>query len=340
MQTILDAGDSKFIILQKIGNGATCTVYKGYSNEDTSHKAYAIKIFKEQFKKYFDKEILVNNDLPPKYFLSLIKYGQGYIYQENSNPNSSSIIEQKSKNCISEKYNSKKIFYKIEEIAENGELFNYVYELEKGFQEEISAKIFVYIVKLVKILHENGIIHGDIKPENILVGNDFSLKLIDFGFSQKFNKKNNCIIYNTDGSDTYSSPEIRKGNISGYDGIKSDIFSLGVLLFVITVGRFPFNLSEFSDKKYRLIMTKKFEQFWNNFDNYNLSKEFKDLINHLICYDPNQRFGIEEILEHPWIKMNVSKTEFNKDYNYCLFIDEEVVKELKKRKDFMVKKTN
>ena len=87
-------------------------------------------------------------------------------------------------------------------------------------------------------------------------------------------------------------------------------------------------------------MTKKFEQFWNNFDNYNLSKEFKDLINHLICYDPNQRFGIEEILEHPWIKMNVSKTEFNKDNNYCLLIDEEVVKELKKRKDFMVKKTN
>ena len=331
MRTVLEAGETKFILCQKIGQGGTCSVYKGYSPKDTSHKIYAIKIYKEQYKKYFDKEISVSKSLPPKYFLSLLKFGTGHISQESINSS-----ENKPLNNISEKLNGQKVFYKIEEIAENGELFNYVYELKKGFSEKISAKIFVNILKSVKILHENSIIHGDIKPENILVGNDFGLKLIDFGFAQKFNKKNN-IINNTEGSDTYSAPELRKGHITGYDGVKSDIFSLGVLLFVITVGRFPFNLSGYSDKKYRLIMTKNFEQFWKNFDNYNLSEEFKELINHLICYDPCQRLSIDEIFEHPWIK---NKVNFNNLFNKEYHIDDDVINELKQRKEFMVKKTN
>ena len=331
MQTVLEAGETKFILCQKIGQGGTCSVYKGFSPKDISHKIYAIKIYKEQYKKYFDKEISISKSLPPKYFLSLLKFGSGHISQESINSS-----ENKPLNNISEKLNGQKVFYKIEEIAENGELFNYVYELKKGFSEKISAKIFVNILKSVKILHENSIIHGDIKPENILVGNDFGLKLIDFGFAQKFNKKNN-IINNTEGSDTYSAPELRKGHITGYDGVKSDIFSLGVLLFVITVGRFPFNLSGYSDKKYRLIMTKNFEQFWKNFDNYNLSEEFKELINHLICYDPCQRYSIDEIFEHPWIKNKVNfNNSFNKDYQ----IDDDVLNELKQRKEFMVKKAN
>ena len=329
MQTILDAEESKYIILQKIGFGGTCTVFKGYAIGDSTHKLYAIKIFKEQHKKYFEKEIQINKSLPPKHFLSLIKYGSGYICQENDSK------EQNNINKLLEKYNRNKIFYKIEEIAENGDLFNYVYELGKGFPEKISAKIFINILKNVKILHENNIIHGDIKPENILIGNDYSLKIIDFGFSQKLNNNNNTI-YNTEGSETYSSPEMKKANFTGYDGIKSDIFSLGVLLFVITVGRFPFKTSSFSDKKYRLIMSKRYEHYWKNFDKFNLSKDFKDLINHLLCFDPNQRLRIDEILNHPWIKnnaiFNINDDEF--------YIDSDIINELKKRRDIMKKKTN
>ena len=86
-----------------------------------------------------------------------------------------------------------KVYHEIEEIAENGELFKYVYELNKGFTEQICAKIFLNIVKSVNLLHKKDIIHGDIKPENILIGNDFNIKLIDFGFSEKV-RKNNYII--------------------------------------------------------------------------------------------------------------------------------------------------
>jgi len=337
MKTILETEDTKYILLHILGYGGTCSVYKGYCADDKSFKLYAIKIFKPDSKKYFEREINVNDTLPKKYFLSVFKYGIGHIQKESTNS---------SHLTTSNNIFTGNVFYKIEEFAENGELFNYVYQLEKGFPEKVSAKIFAKIVKSVKILHENNIVHCDIKPENILVGNDFNLKLIDFGFSKKINKDH--VVYGNEGSEIYSSPETRKGNNSGYDGIKNDIFSLGVLLFVITIGRFPFNSSKYSDKKYRLIMFKKYEQYWSNYEKYNLSNEFKDLMNHLICYQPNERFNIDEILEHPWIKNNVNnKKEINKENdvndtntNDANIVDEEIVKELKERKVTMSKKTN
>ena len=356
MNRILETDDTKYILLSKIGNGGTCHVYQGYSikdkdkDKDTSHKLYAIKIIKKQYKKYYEKEISINNILPQKqkYFLSLYDYGIGYIYKEaKDQPNNNQPLD----NCPPIK--KTKIFYKIEELCENGELFDYIYKLKKGFTEELSAKIFCKILNAIKILHKNNIVHCDIKPENILLGNDFEPKLIDFGFSKFINSDNNNnnnindnnnidnVVYGNEGSQMYSAPEIRRYYISGYDGIKSDIFSLGVLLFVITVGRFPFSSCDYSDKKYRFIMDKKYEQYWANFAEYNLSKEFKDLINHLICYEPKERFSIDEILNHPWITTIYENKNKKKEKN--IFIDdkdEDVLNELKKRRDYIMKKGN
>ena len=78
-------------------------------------------------------------------------------------------------------------------------------------------------------------------------------------------------------------------------------------------------------------MHKKFDEYWNGFKNDKLSDEFKDLMNHLVCYDPSERFDIKEILEHPWIKKNVYDLENNKDIN----IDKEVIYELQDRKKNM-----
>ena len=125
--------------------------------------------------------------------------------------------------------------------------------------------------------------------------------------------------------------------MEGYDGIKSDIFSLGVLLFVIRVGKFPFKYSVYNDKRYRLIMEKDYESYWNGFKKENLSEEFKDLINHLICYDPDDRFSLDEVLRHPWIIKNINyseNNENNKDNNYHR-VDEDVINELKYRKNYM-----
>ena len=327
---ILETEDIKYNLITKIGTGGTCLVYKGYPIEDPS-KVFAIKIYKEEYKKYYDKEIEMHNILKDiNLFLSLKRAGIGYLnYQKEESLFNNNI------------YQSEKVYYEIEEIAENGELFNYVYELKKGFNEKISAKIFINILKQVEILHRNGIIHGDIKPENVLIGNDFNIKLIDFGFSVKIMNNDNIINSNL-GTDIYCAPEIRKAHIQGYDGIKSDIFSLGVLLFVIRAGKFPFNVSGYVDKRYRLIMTKNYELYWKGFEKDNFSEEFKDLINHLVCYDPAERFTIDEILEHPWIVKNTNYSQCeikNNDSNeFRSFVDEDVIEELKYRRSFIEKK--
>ena len=64
MQTILETKDSKYILLKRIGYGGSCLVFKGYELKDESHRMVAIKIYKDHYKKYFDKEILININLP------------------------------------------------------------------------------------------------------------------------------------------------------------------------------------------------------------------------------------------------------------------------------------
>ena len=327
---ILETEDIKYNLTAKIGKGGTCQVYKGYPFEDSS-KLYAIKIYKEYNKKFYFKEISIHEILGENsLFLSMKKSGIGYLHSQEDNFlfNRNEIIQ------------TEKVYYVIEELAENGELFNYVYELNKGFNDQICAKIFLSIIKRVQILHKKGIIHGDIKPENVLVGNDLDIKLIDFGFSEKV-KNSNYIINNTEGSDTYCSPETRRGHIQGYNGIKSDIFSLGVLLFVIRAAKFPFNVSGYSDNRYRSIMNKDYEQYWSGFSKDNFSEEFKDLINHLICYDPSERLSIEEIMEHPWIIKNTCYKDNDDihidDNDCCNIIDKDVISELKYRRNYMNK---
>ena len=339
MRAILEAIDSKYVIINEIGYGATCSVYQGYSLEDKSKKIYAIKIFKEKSKKFFDKEILINKYLPSEYFLPIHKYGTGRIHHEfenSENITTSNIIDSL------DEYNGI-IYYIIQDLAENGELFNYVYKIEEGFPENISIKIFKKIAKCVKILHDNRIAHCDIKPENVLVGNDFGIKLIDFGFSQILEKDDN-FVYEYRGSDKYASPEVKNKNMNGYDALKNDIFSLGILLFVITVRRFPFERPGYSDRKYRLIMNKKYYDFWCYYQQYNLTKEFKDFVNQLICYDPSERLSIDEILEHPIMKKYTNKNNENdSDVNEKVIVnisdfDEEVVNELENRKSIMTLK--
>ena len=317
MQRILKVGDLKYVLINLLGEGASCSVYKGFCLSDEDKKMLAIKIYKLENKNHLEKEIYINSILPKEYFLSILSYGTGYIYLASTINNDDCDIQ-----------NKEEVYFKIEELCENGDLFEYIYNTKMGFPEEISAKIFVNILKLVKILHSKSFVHKDIKPENILIGNDFSLKLIDFGFSQEIDERNNNLIYSMEGTERYCPPETKKGYYKGYDGIKSDIFSLGVLLFVLTGKIFPFYLCSCSDKRYRLIMTKKYDLFWSSFKNYYFSDDFKDLINHLICHNPSDRFDICQIFQHPWIQKNCSDKDLDES---CIF-NEDVANEFKKRK--------
>ena len=96
------------------------------------------------------------------------------------------------------------------------------------------------------------------------------------------------------------APEIRQKKI--YDGKKSDIFSIGVIIFLIVQGNFPFNLSDAdSDYYFSLLCKGKLDLYWEETKADRLSDNFKDLMQKIFSVDPDKRPTLEQIMEHPWM---------------------------------------
>ena len=122
------------------------------------------------------------------------------------------------------------------EYAENGELFDYI--ISKGkLTEYESNKFFHQIIDSIDYIHKMGICHRDLKPENMLLDNNNDLKLIDFGLSNLYYK--NELIKTPCGSPGYASPEMLRGE--NYNGLLSDIWSCGIVLYVMLFGYLPFD---------------------------------------------------------------------------------------------------
>ena len=164
----------------------------------------------------------------------------------------------------------------------------------------------------------DGISHGDIKLQNILLNSNFSIKLIDFGFSKKIK---DGLISEITGSRYYNAPEMFSCATKGYDGILADIFSLGVVLFVLVMGFYPFDKPNITDNRFKYISKKDFNNFWKKceqkkiFSNSNLSEtspEFKDLFERMVCPKPKERINLNQIKNHPWLKDMV---KFYGDYS-------------------------
>jgi serine/threonine protein kinase len=332
--TFLLVDNSKKYILDKfLGEGATCKCFLGYKETSSfeNHEFFAIKIYSPKFYQYYINEV----DILSKFssndnIIKLYENGEGYLIDINKEQNTNNTNDK-------EKKDNNKIYYEIMEYASNGELKDFIQGTDTRLPENISAKIFMNLVLTVKILHENNIAHCDIKPENVLMNSKFRPLLSDFGFSQYFDGENcDYTLHKFAGSDFYCAPETRKAYVRGFDGVKNDIFSLGVLLFVITIGDFPFHKASFSDDRYRYIIKKNYSRFWEHFNDIEISEEFKDLINNLICITPSQRFNIEQILEHPWFKKYITEIHSDKDNKIIEmknnYVDEEVISEFNSRK--------
>ena len=332
MTYILETDSIKYLLNKLLGEGITCKCFLGQKlSSDSSEEVFAVKIFDQKYYKYYNNEVnylsrLSDNDN----IIKLYEYGQGFITPLlNNNKADISLINLD----ISQR---QPIFFQIVEYASNGELKDYIIDTSSRIPEKISAKIFLKIISTVKYLHSNNIAHCDIKPENILLDKNYNPKLSDFGFSQSFNReKGDYLLHQFNGTNIYCAPETRKAFVKGFDGVKNDIFSLGVLLFVITIGDFPFGRASYSDEKYKFIIKKNYNRFWEYFSNIEISEEFKDLINNLICDTPSQRLDIEQILEHPWMQKYTGINFINncsKDELENFFTDQDIVNELKSRK--------
>ena len=334
MTYMLEDKTKKYLLRTKIGFGITCECYTGNEMEGNS-EIYAIKIFDPKFHEFYSNEIsllskLNENKNRNNNIIKLYGYGQGILTPFNNDNNN--------ENNSDDNKDKKVVYYQVLEYAVNGELKDYVNDTKTRIPENVSAKLFYQIVQGVKYLHDNNIAHCDIKPENVLLDKNFNAKLNDFGFSQKFNgEKGDYLLHQFSGSKIYCSPETKLAYTKGFDGIKNDVFSLGVLLFGITIGNFPFQRASYSDEKYKFIIKKNYKRFWEYFDYIYISEEFKDLINNLICITPSQRLSIEQILVHPWLTQNLGQNYISQNSEFCKFdnndlIDQVIFDEFNSRK--------
>lgn len=141
-----------------------------------------------------------------------------------------------------------------------------------------------------------GVVHRDLKLENILVDDMLNLKIADFGFAT-YKKIHKLQSYR--GTMTYMAPEIKEGKV--YDGQQIDMFSTGVILFIIVQGIFPFKEAKKDEYFYNLILKGNLEQYWKKTGGQHLSDEFKGLILKMFSYEGKKRPTIEEVKNHPWM---------------------------------------
>lgn len=137
------------------------------------------------------------------------------------------------------------------------------------------------LLDALEYIHSRGISHRDIKPQNILLNQDFNLKVTDFGFSTYLSRGE---LRTKLGTEAYMAPEIRTRK---YNGKEVDLFAAGVILFILYSGSPPFEKATPTDPYYKVLMDKKHSVFWNGHSRRRLegfyTDQFKDLINRMLA---------------------------------------------------------
>jgi len=206
---------------------------------------------------------------------------------------------------IYEFYETDNYFYLINEFCQGGQLCDYINNYI--LSENQLCVIFYQVFSGLIYLHENNILHGDLKPENILISSveknleineEYAwIKIIDFGtakiFHKTINKKDDIV-----GTLYFISPEVFSYNYDKYDE-KSDIWSIGVILYKALTKKYPF-IGKNENETIYYIIEKDYDDKNEMLLNY--SEELQDLVKKLLMKDPNKRPSAKEALNHKWFK--------------------------------------
>jgi serine/threonine protein kinase len=187
-----------------------------------------------------------------------------------------------------------KHIYIVLELVTGGELFDRIVQA-KRFDENTGRKYFQQLIFGVYYCHQQGIAHRDLKPENLLLDAQDRLKISDFGLSNLQRQGSEGMLLQTVcGTPNYVAPEVLKEK--GYNGFSADVWSCGVILFVMLAGYLPF------DDPNMNALFNRIERGEYRMAKY-FSPEAKDLISKLLVVDPAKRLTLEQIMEHGWFKV-------------------------------------
>ncbi|KAG8370314.1 hypothetical protein BUALT_Bualt14G0104000 [Buddleja alternifolia] len=279
--TSAGAAGSGSIILDKyqlgrlLGRGSFAKVYLARSLESPHSGDVAIKVI--------DKASTVDAAMEPRILREV-----SAMRRLHHHPNILSLHEVMA---------TKSKIYLVMELAPGGELFAKLSRCRR-FSEPTARKYFQQVVSALRFCHQNGVVHRDIKPQNLLLDHNGLLKVTDFGLSALSDQKLDNLIYTACGTPAYTAPEVvyRKG----YDGEKADAWSCGVLLYVFLVGCLPFDDSNLSNM-YRAMHRRSYE-----FPDW-VSRSAKTVIYRLMDPNPNTRLSLDELIKLSWFKKSFSQ---------------------------------
>eukprot|EP01083_Nonionella_stella_P120967 363057_1 len=289
---------------KEIGIGTYASVYTCYRKTDS--REFAVKIINKRY--LTDKEISgLKNEI------NILKF-----------------ISHKNIIKLRHIFNESQSILMVLELCEKNDLFDKISTSENSrLSEKESAEIFYELCNALQHIHENGIVHRDLKLENILIAKNGSIKLTDFGLahftpeissiatnhcklSDFASDDSTCSISTIDSTTNYSyesvlmdtccgtpyyvAPEVIE--MSKYN-FKCDMWSMGVILYIMLGGYQPFR-GDNLQQMYASIVKGDYNfksKRWNN-----ISSEAKDLIDCLLNVDPKERYSANQVKNHPWMK--------------------------------------
>ena len=303
--------NNKYKMIEFLGKGGFGWVYK-VEDIDTKDQ-YAGKILRKIDESQFQNEkkmLEIVSELKNPYIVNLKECGEEEI-KLKSRP-----LENRQ--------------YIILDYATEGDLCNYILSDTDGFENKTGKLIFHKILKGLEAIHRSGICHRDLKIDNILMDKYFNPKICDFGLATELKGKDGSgKLSENVGTDKYKPPEMHYHE--DYDGVKADIFCLGIVLFTLTTGSDCFGFAKKSNYFYNFIYKNQFDKYWKSTGFTKLDEDLKKLIFQMLSFEPEKRPSIKEILESTWMKeiIDLNSTEYKK-------LEEEIIEKFKKIKQNII----
>ena len=204
---------NRYEIIEKIGNGGMATVYKAKCH--VLNRYVAVKILRDEFTT--DQEFIKRFEVEAQSAASITHPNIVSVYDVGVDGN---------------------LYYIVMELIQGKTLKEIILEEEGPLPWKWSVNIAIQIASALEVAHKNNIVHRDIKPHNIIITEDGMAKVTDFGIAKAVSNSTITAFGTTIGSVHYFSPEHARG---GFTDAKSDLYSLGVVLYEMTTGRVPFD---------------------------------------------------------------------------------------------------
>ena len=184
----------------------------------------------------------------------------------------------------------------VTEVAENGDLLDHINKYRK-LSEDRSRSIFVDFINGMKYLHENEIVHRDLKCENLLLGKNYKLMIADLGFVTR--EMGRLTTYC--GSIAYVSPEVLRKQ--PYHGKPADVWSMGIILYAMLFGKLPFKEPDLVSKGAKMM------SFIDYTTRHHLTESSILFLRQILNYEPDARLTVHQMVSQQWIALSNEKSQ-------------------------------